>query len=129
MTNLHLHDEQMVNRLRKIAWASVFRLKWQHIYLVPFSRYIYGSLPFPFSIYIYTVYSIYIETKAYICTQKKKLMGNGNFRWIAANRKQKWHTSVSLLQMETENSNSFCLVQTINGNQRLLFQQTHAYLN
>jgi hypothetical protein len=51
-------------------------------------------------------------------------MGKGNFRWIAANRKQKWHTSVSLLQMETENGNSFCLEQTINGNQRLLFQQT-----
>jgi hypothetical protein len=29
--NFRLHDEQTVNGLRKIAWASVFRLKLQHI--------------------------------------------------------------------------------------------------
>jgi hypothetical protein len=30
-TNFCLHDEPTVNGLRKIAWASVFRLKQQHI--------------------------------------------------------------------------------------------------
>jgi hypothetical protein len=28
--NFRLHDKQTVNVLRKIAWASVLRLKWQH---------------------------------------------------------------------------------------------------
>jgi hypothetical protein len=31
-TNFNLHDEQTVNGLRKIAWASIFRLKRQHRY-------------------------------------------------------------------------------------------------
>jgi hypothetical protein len=31
--NFPLHNEQMVNGLKKIAWASVFYLKRQHIYL------------------------------------------------------------------------------------------------
>ncbi len=35
LTNFHLHDEQTVNGLRKIAWASVFHfcLKRQDIYM------------------------------------------------------------------------------------------------
>ncbi len=43
MTNFHLLDEQTVNGLGKIAWASIFHLKRQHIYMyiVPFSFYIY----------------------------------------------------------------------------------------
>jgi hypothetical protein len=32
MTNFPLYDEQTINGLRKIAWASVYRLKRQHIY-------------------------------------------------------------------------------------------------
>jgi hypothetical protein len=32
-----LHDEQMVNRLGKIAWASVFHFKRQHIYRYRYS--------------------------------------------------------------------------------------------
>jgi hypothetical protein len=31
MKNFSLHNEQTVNGLRKIAWASVFGLKQQHI--------------------------------------------------------------------------------------------------
>jgi hypothetical protein len=33
MTNFHMHDEQMVKGLRKISRASVFHLKWQHIFI------------------------------------------------------------------------------------------------
>jgi hypothetical protein len=32
MTNFRFHDEQTVNGLMKIAWASIFQLKWQRIY-------------------------------------------------------------------------------------------------
>jgi hypothetical protein len=32
MTNFHLQDEQLVDGLRKITWASILHLKWQHIY-------------------------------------------------------------------------------------------------
>jgi hypothetical protein len=42
--NFHLQNEQTENGLGKIAWASVFRLKRQHIYIHSF-RYI--------SIYLY----------------------------------------------------------------------------
>jgi hypothetical protein len=32
-TNFHLQDEQTAHGLRTIAWASVFRLKQQYIYI------------------------------------------------------------------------------------------------
>jgi hypothetical protein len=35
-TNFRLHNEQTVNGLRKIAWASVFFFKRQHIYICSF---------------------------------------------------------------------------------------------
>ncbi len=39
MKNFRVHDEQTVNRIRKIALASVSLLKWQQIYI-----YISGSI-------------------------------------------------------------------------------------
>jgi hypothetical protein len=51
MTNFRLHDEQMVNGLRKIVCASIFCLKWQHIY-------IYIDI----EIYKYIIISIYIRS-------------------------------------------------------------------
>jgi hypothetical protein len=68
MTNFRLHDEQRVNGLRKIAQASVFRLKWQLIF-----------------VYIYVCIYLYIEMTAYLYTvsiygkrNKRKTAINGN---------------------------------------------------
>jgi hypothetical protein len=48
MTNLRLHNERTVNGLKKIAWASVFYLKLQHIHIhlyicCRFNIYIYAE--------------------------------------------------------------------------------------
>jgi hypothetical protein len=71
--------QQTVNGLRKIAWLlfPVFHLKRQHMW-------------------------IYILKQQHIYTSKHKLMENGNFYLFAAKGKQKWQTSVFLLQTETE---------------------------
>jgi hypothetical protein len=80
-TNFHLYDEQTVNGLRQITWASVFRLKQQHIHT-----------------YLYTCchFNVFIFTE------------NGNFRLFAANGKRKRKTSLCFLS--TENGSLFSLV-------------------
>ncbi len=65
ITNLSLHDEKTVKGLGKIAWASDFCLKQQHIRVY---------IQVPFSIYIFT---------------KMELMENGAFHLFAANENGK----------------------------------------
>ncbi len=57
--NFHLHEEQTVNRLRKVAWASVFIfcLKWQHINI---------------NIYIYTYIYVQTHTHTHVHASKKR---------------------------------------------------------
>jgi hypothetical protein len=77
MTNFRLHDEQTVNGLRKIAWASVFLLKRQHIYIdVYIEIYIYISICLSLSIsslylYLYLYISIYMLPFQYISIYTK----------------------------------------------------------
>ncbi len=67
--------EKMVNGLRKIAGASIFWLKQQHICTC---------------VYIYCIYA------------KQNWGENSGFNLFAANRKRKQQPSVCLLQTETE---------------------------
>ncbi len=76
MTKFRLHDEQKVNRSRKIAWAFVFHLKQQHIDTYVFT-YIY-------TVYIFTYTYIYIR---YMLSFQNKYIENCLF---AANGKQKF---------------------------------------
>ncbi len=44
-TNFHLHNEHLVNGVRKPDWASVFLLKWQHMFsYINFHIYIYNYI-------------------------------------------------------------------------------------
>ncbi len=100
MTNFCLHIEQTVNEIRKISWASVFHflLKWPRIH-IHICRYVY--------------------------TWKPELTHISNFCLFAENARRKQQTSIGLLQRESESGSLFSLVcKQINGNRRLLFQQT-----
>ncbi len=95
MTNFQLHDEQTVNGLAKIAWASVFCLKQQHIHIFID---IYLDIDIDIYIYIYGYIDIYIYICKY-CHFNKYL----NTRKTELTEK----TSVCLLRMETENFRLF----------------------
>ncbi len=101
MTKFYLYDEQTINELKKNAWASisVFCLKRLYLYI---------------HIYVYVYVHVYVYLyKYYIVSQKAKLVENNNFCLFAANgkRNRKWKFA-------------FLGLQTINGNQHLLCQQT-----
>jgi hypothetical protein len=50
MTNFRLHDEQMINGLRKIAWASIFHFTFETaVYIY---RYMYTYIDIYILIYI-----------------------------------------------------------------------------
>jgi hypothetical protein len=66
MANFYLHDELRVNGLRKIAWASVFRL----IFFVKFPNILISCL--------------------YVSKRKTELTENGYFCLFAANGTQKF---------------------------------------
>jgi hypothetical protein len=99
-----LHIEQTVNKLRKIAWASVFRLKRQHIY-VRYCIYVYMYICtcvyvyMRICVYVFVYTYVYVYMNVYnvcICKhvyvyiiRKTELTGNGNFRLFAANGKWK----------------------------------------
>jgi hypothetical protein len=53
MSNFHLHDEQTVNILRKITWASVFRFLFETTAYIFIYMYIYD-------LYIYVYIYLYI---------------------------------------------------------------------
>jgi hypothetical protein len=62
------HDEQTVNGLRKISWASVFCLKRQHIYIY---IYTYLYMYILIQLYIYCI-CIYVYVCIHICTKRKR---------------------------------------------------------
>ncbi len=102
MTNFRLHDEQTVNGLRKIAWGS-FSLWNGSIYIYKYCRYIY--------INVYVALLIYIhiwKMTTFICLLHIRNR-NDTLPFIFCWRK-----------MEV----CFPWMATINGNRRLLFQQT-----
>jgi hypothetical protein len=73
-----LHDEQTVNGLKKIAWASDFRSKQQHIYIYRYTD-IYVDIYINIYLYMYICryISIYIyihvcsRFNEYICTENR----------------------------------------------------------
>jgi hypothetical protein len=73
-TNCHLHDEQMVNRLRKITCASVYLLK--QIYIYADIQYIYVYIYMCVCIYIYTYIYIYTHTYIYIVSANVPIYAN-----------------------------------------------------
>jgi hypothetical protein len=89
---VRLHDERTVNGLRKIAWPSIFRLKWQHI-----------------NININLFYT-YVQTQTLNTHKKRNYQKSevANLHLFAANRKEK-------------RKFVFLGRQLINGSRRLLF--------
>jgi hypothetical protein len=99
MTNFCLHNEQMVNGLRKkIVWASGL------------------CLPFDLLRKMLKVPNILIPSPhvpmapcSHVPMDTLLQMENVNFRLLAANKKWKRQTSVCLLQTERENRRLFSL--------------------
>jgi hypothetical protein len=88
-----VNDEQMVNRLRKIVWASFSRC------LSETAVYIYRYSYIHIHIYTYIFTYIFIYASIYIYNRKTVLMENGKQKFV------------------------FLCRQTINSNQRLQSQQ------
>jgi hypothetical protein len=126
-----VHDEQTVNRIRKIAWASIFHLMSPclrvhasmsscaclrvHVSMSPFfhvsmSRCIHVSVSmFPrlhlhgsVSHCLHVYVHVYVSMFPKFRKRKTELMGNGNIHLFAADGKRKRQISVCLLQTETE---------------------------
>ncbi len=123
MNNFRLKDEQMVNGLRRIAWASIFRLMSPclHVSMSPFSMFFFSCL------HVSSCLHVNVAMFQKYCKGKTEQTENSNFPFFAANGKRKRQTSICLLQTETENGSQkffFLGRQKINSNRRLLFQQT-----
>ncbi len=85
MTNFRLYDEQTANRKkRKIAWASVFRFKRQHINTVYIYIYIYMYINI--YVYKYICILIYIYVCKYICIYIYFMLSPVTTREAARNR-------------------------------------------
>jgi hypothetical protein len=106
-----MHDEQAVNGLRKIAWASVFRL------MSPCPC-LYVSM-FP-CLHLHVHDSTFRNYGTKNGTNR-----NSNFHLFSAIRKQRRQPSLCLLQRENKKMD-ICFLgrQAIIGNRRLLFRQT-----
>ncbi len=153
MTNFFLLDEQTVNGLRKIFWASLFCFLFEmatytyitviytYIYLVPFSVCskqlkvaVFRQFHFPYTYNItttalvYTVYNLlpfqYIYIHVYIYIyMENRTNRKRNFPFVCC----KWKTETAnfcLFAAYGRRKFVFLGQQTINSNRRLLFQQT-----
>jgi hypothetical protein len=114
-TIFRFHDEQTVNELTKIAWASVSCLERQHIYVYTYTYFFNDPEPYSEKMPVpqpwYNIRKTELTEKRnfrFFCKRKTE---TANLRLFAANGMEK-RTFVFLGQ------------RTINGNRRLLFQQT-----
>ncbi len=118
MTNFRLHNEQMVNGLRKIAWASVFHLMSPclHVWM---SSCLHASMPpclhfsmFPcLHVYVSMFQCLYIHVSTSPCPylyvsgipqMENRTNGKRQLYFVCCNKKRKWQPSIWLLQTETE---------------------------
>jgi hypothetical protein len=65
-TNLHLHDEQMVNGLGKITWASVFCFQFE----AEADIYIYIYIYIYVCMYVCTYIYVYVHVYVHICIRR-----------------------------------------------------------
>ncbi len=135
MTNFCLHDEQTVNELRKIAWASVFGFSFERQYVYGMCVGVWGGVCVCVCIYIHIYVHIYIYI--YMCTYVySRYILKLLFLFSVCSKQTE--ISVCLLQMKNATANFslfaangngkqnfvFLGQQTINGNRQLLFQQS-----
>jgi hypothetical protein len=124
-TNFCLHHEQTVNRLRKIAQASIFRLMSPrlhasispcfHVYMSPFLHFskfpcLHAYASMPPCLHITTYPCLHLSMCTEFGKRKIELTKNAIVRFFTADKKRKRKTSAYLLQTEMETGSSFSLV-------------------